>query len=467
MKRRILAFFIVLILTGITVGMKIASNPAVDRWLENTIVEQAAKHLGVHVELGKLDRNFILTRITLTDVTLRDLKGSGKSISMSRLVVAIDPYAFFRGKVVIKDLKLEDMSLDIVRHADGTVSVDPLFPFWQTQPQARGRSARLGFEIENVAFMDVDLSYEDIPAGARVKLDKVIIVLTHNRFDPPDRRTINLRAKEGDIAWRVFPQDRTVTINSLSGVFAVTPDELQVSKLRIDTGPINLELSGTLPFRRGGLVNGDLSVSMDIGKLPWLIPDSGGHITLDGNVGGDLSSPSFRGQLDGVDVRVAGRSMDRLNADIHLDSKGCTLREGKINYRGEELLSEVDLAFKQFLPFVMRLRTQQYPFHKVLKEVGGKTDFTNGYVSADLMINGQLSGGTSVIAMEGALGVPVSGNTLRNMDFDLSGRYEEGSLQDLLLNVRSGGMDLNLEGTLSGDGPFLKLSLVDDDLVNW
>ncbi|MCK5308547.1 MAG: hypothetical protein KAJ73_08055, partial [Zetaproteobacteria bacterium] len=467
MKRRILAFFIVLILSGFTVGMKVVSNPAVDRWLRNSIVEQAEKHLGVYLELGELERNIILTRITLTDVTLRDLKGSGNSITVSRLVVAIDPYAFFRGKILIKDLKLEGMSLDIVRHEDGTIAVDPLFPFWQTQPRTRGRSARLGFEIENVAFMDVDLSYKDIPAGLLVKLDEVVIVLKRNRFDPPNRRTINLGAKEGDVAWRVFPEGRTVAIDSLSGVLAVTPDELLISKLGIDTGPLSLQLSGTLPFRSGAFLSGDLSMSMDIGELPWLIPDSDGRITLDGNVGGDLSSPSFRGQLDGVDVRVAGRVMNRISADIHLDSEGCTLRGGKINYRGEELLSEVDLNFRRNLPFAMRVQTQQYPLHKVLEEVGGKTVSTKGYVSADLMIQGKLSGGASAIAMEGEMRVPVGGNTLRTMDVDLSGRYEDGSLHDLLLNARSGGMELELGGTLSADGPLLDLSLEDKYLANW
>jgi hypothetical protein len=467
LKRRILAFFIVLILAGITVGMKIASNPAVDQWLRNSIVEQAEKHLGVHVQLGKLDRNIILTRITLTDVTLRDLKGSGNSISVSRLVVAIDPYAFFRGKIVIKDLKLEGMFLDIVRHEDGTIAVDPLFPFWQTKSRTRGRSVRLGFEIVNVAFLNVDLSYKDIPAGVRVKLDEVVIILARNRFDPPNRRTINLRAKEGDIAWRVFPEGRTVAINSLSGAMTVTPDELLLSKLGIDTEPIKLELSGTLPFRQGESLSGDLSVSMDIGKLPWLIQDSDGRITLDGNVGGDLSSPSFRGQVDGVDVRVAGRVLQRINADIYLDPEGCTLREGKIDYRKEELRSEVDLSFKRYLPFAMRIQTQQYPLHKVLEEVGGKTDSTIGYVSADLMITGQLSGGASAIAMEGALGVPIRSKTMRTMDFDLSGRYEDSSLHDLLFNARSGRMELKLGGTLSADGPLLDLSLVDEYLADW
>jgi len=467
LKRRILAFFIVLILAGITVGMKVAANPAVDRWLRNSIVEQAEKHLGVQVQLGNLERNIILTRITLTDVTLRDLKGSGNSISVSRLVVTIDPYAFFRGKIVIKDLNLEGMFLDVVRHEDGAVAVDPLFPFWQTQPRTRERSVRLGFEIKNVALLDVDLSYKDIPAGVRVKLDGVSIVLAHNRFDPPDRRTITLRAKEGDIAWRVFPEDRTVAINSLTAVLAVNPDELRVSKLAIDTGPITLEMSGILPFRRGAILNGGLSVSVDVGKLPWLIPDSDGSITLDGNVGGDLSSPSFRGQLSGVDVRIAGRVMNRISADIHLDAEGCTLKGGKIDYGGEELFTEVELYFKRNLPFAMRIRAQKYPLHKVLDEVGGNTKSTNGYVSADLMISGQLSGGASAITMEGGIGVPVGGNTLRTMDFDLSGRYEEGSLHDLLFNARSGSMELELGGKLSADGLLLDLSLEDENLANW
>jgi len=467
LKRRILAFFIVLILSGFTVGMKVASNPAVDRWLRNSIVEQAEKHLGVYLQLGELERNIILTHITLTDVTLRDLKGSGNSITVSRLVVAIDPYAFFRGKILIKDLKLEGMFLDIVRHEDGTIAVDPIFPFWQTQPRTRGRSARLGFEIENIAFMDVDLSYKDIPAGLLVKLDEVVIFLTRNRFDPPNRRTINLGAKEGDVAWKVFPEDRTVAINSLSGVLAVTPDELRISKLGVDTGPLSLQLSGTLPFRRGAFLSGDLSISMDIGKLPWLIPDSDGHITLDGNVGGDLSSPSFRGQLDGVDVRVAGRVMSRISADIHMDSEGCTLRGGKIDYRGEKLLSEGDLNFRRNLPFAMRVQTQQYPLQKVLEEVGGKTESTNGYVSADLSINGQLSGGASAITMDGTVGIPFRDDLLRSMDFGLSGTYEAGSISNLFLNASSGGMELKLGGSMSAEGPLLDLSLVDEDFESW
>jgi len=467
LKRRILAFLIVLVLAGFTVGMKIASHPAVDRWLRNTIIEQAQKHLGVHLQLGSLERNLTLTNITLTDVTLRDLKGTGNSISVSRLVVTIDPYAFFRGKIVIEDLKLEGMFLDIVRREDGTIAVDPLFPFWETQPAARRQTARLGLEIGNVAFLNVDLLFRDIPAGARVRLDGVAIILVRSRFDPPGRRTINIRAKEGEIAWKAFPEGRTVDIKSFSGAFALTPDEMRISKLALDTGPVRLELSGGLPFKRGAVINGDLSASLDIDKLPWLVPDSGGRLSLDGKVGGDLSKPSFKGKLSGVDVRFVGRVMSRINADLYLDPRGCTLGDGKIEYNDESLFSEVELAFKRSLPFGMRIRAEKYPLHKVLEEVGGSMTSTGGYVSADLIIKGQISGGASTIAMKGDLGLPVGAEALRALSFDLSGRYEDGSLKDLLFSSQSGGMQLALGGILSPDGPSLELSLVDKDLANW
>ena len=396
--------------------MRIASHPAIDRWLRSSIVIQAEKHLGVHLQMGKLERNFTLTRITLNDVTLRDLEGSGNSISVSRLVVNIDPYAFFRGKVVVRDLKLEGMFLDIVRREDGTVAVDPLFPFWQTREQPRRKMARLGFEIENVAFLDVDLSFHDVPAGARVELENVTIFLNRNRFDPPDRRTFSIGAKEGSLVWRVFPEGRIVSINSLSGNFAVTPDELKVVELDLDTGPLALTLSGTLPFVRDAELNGNLSVDLDIGSMPWLIPDSEGRVTLNGNVGGELSSPSFRGQLIGVDVRAAGRTMNRISADIFLNPDGCTLSAGRIDYRGAQLITEADLLFKKKLPFNMNLRTERYPLYKILEEVGGKTSPGEGHVSADLMISGYLSGGSSVVTMGGDMAVPLGGE-LRSMDF--------------------------------------------------
>ena len=447
--------------------MKIAANPAVDRWLRATIVSQAEKHLGVNLELGELERNIFLTRITLTDVTLKDLRGSDKSISISRLVVNIDPYAFFIGRIVVRNLQVEGMFLEITRHEDGAIAVDPLFPFWRTRSRPGGGFAKLGFRIETVAFLDADLSFRDIPAGVQLKLEDVVIVLARNLFDPPDRRTVNLRAKQGEMTWKVLPGGRMVPIHSLAGVFAVTPEELSVSKLNIMTDPLSLELSATLPLNRADLITGELSASVEIGSLPWLIHDSDGRITLDGHLGGDMVSPSFRGQLKGTDLRVAGRVIDRIDADLHMDTSGCSLSGGKIQYKGEELVPAIDLYFKRSLPFAMGLKTQRYPVSKILQEVGGSRDVSYGYVNADLMVNGQLSGVTSTIAMKGELVLPIGELGERTMDLALSGRYGQGSLNDLFLSASSGSMELKMQGSMSGQGPRLSLSLLDGDLEGW
>jgi len=96
LKRRILALLIILLLTGFTVGMGLATSPEVDRWLRDAIVGQLEKHLGVKVHLGGFERNLFMTRVTFTDVTLNDLERAGRSISTTRLSLSIDPDAFLR-----------------------------------------------------------------------------------------------------------------------------------------------------------------------------------------------------------------------------------------------------------------------------------------------------------------------------------------------------------------------------------
>ncbi|UCG38623.1 MAG: hypothetical protein JSV00_10740, partial [bacterium] len=316
MKRRILAFFIVLILTGVTVGLKLGTSPALDRWVQRYLTEQAEKHLGVRVRLGSFERNLFLTRISMTDVTLRDLKGSGKSITASRLVVAIDPYAFFRGVVHLKTLQLEGLYLDVVRNQDGSVSVEPIFPFWQTvKTDGKGkRGIPLALDVGNVILMDVGATYTDVPGGLKLALDDVVITLTKGRFDPKSRRNVSIRAGTGDLQWRIFPKGRKVVIESLDSEIVYSPEEILISRLSLATGPLKLELTGRVPRDRADDLSGNLLLKVALEKLPWLLSGSSGEVSLLGGVGGSIASPSFRGQLSSSDLRLAGRQLEGLEA---------------------------------------------------------------------------------------------------------------------------------------------------------
>ena len=208
MKRRILAFFIVVVLTGATVGVKLASSPEVDRWLRRMIVQQAEKHLGVHVSLGEIERNLFLTKISLSDVTLRDLKGSGKSITAVRMTVHLDPYAFIRGTVAVRNLRMEGLFLEVRRSLEGEILIEPLFPFWQSSAKGDGKVTPLRFSLGDVSLLNVGLSFTDVQAGFKVQLEDVNILLSRSRFDPPDYRSISLRAKSGKLNWKAFPKGK-------------------------------------------------------------------------------------------------------------------------------------------------------------------------------------------------------------------------------------------------------------------
>ncbi len=429
-------------------------------------MEQARKHLGVQVQLGSMERNILLTELSLQDVTLRDLKGSGESITVSRLAVSIDPYAFFRGKLVIRDLRLEGLSLQVVRTKDGGVSVEPLFPFWQKRSSGN-KAFPLGFEIGNVALMNVDLSYRDIPADLRVRLQGVVIVLSQDRFDPPDRRRVNLKAGKGQVGWRVFPAGREVAINALSGRFFMTSEEIVVSRMTIDTVPLSMEVSGNIPLKKGIELTGDLNLDLNLDRLPWLLVDSSGRLSLRGRVGGDLAVPSFRGQLSATGMRLAGREFQKVSADLLLRPDGGTLENSRIVYRDEEVRADLKVGFRQGLPFEGRVEMERFPLSKLLQEVRGTPNLPEGEVRATAMMAGQLSGGATSLTMDGGIRLPLGDGTPRDFDFTLSGSYAEGGLHDLAFIGSSGSLTATLGGSLSAAGPRGALSIVEEDLGQW
>jgi autotransporter translocation and assembly factor TamB len=455
LKRRILAFFIVLVLTGITVGLRLASSPEVDRWLRRTIIQQAEKHLRVHVNVGDFERNLFLTKLSFTDVTLRDLKGSGKSITATRMTVHIDPYAFIRGTVSIKDLRLEGLFLEVRRSLEGELLIEPLFSFWERSPDNEGKISPLRFALGNVSLLDVNLSYIDEPAGLRVQLEDVVILLSRSRFDPPDRRSVSVRAKNGILNWRAFPRGKDVDIRDLSGSFALSPQAIQVSRLILDTGPLNVDMTGMVSIEGMGEVNADMRIGLNLGQIPWAAEGTEGTVVLLGNMGGDLSTPGFRGQLEGQEIKIAGRSIDRISADVHLDPVGCEVSNGVMDYRGQQLETDLVLGFDPTLPFEMSLEAQGYPLQSLLEEVGAEGISLGGTIKAAATVKGKLVGGDADISLTGSLDVAPEDVEDRELDFSLKGTYSKQALSGIGLDAGWGEMFLSVTGQVSSAGPEL------------
>lgn len=448
--------------------MRIATSPEVDRRLQRIVVDQLEKHLHVRARLGGFEKNLFMTRVTLTDVTLRDLTGSGRSITTTRLVVTIDPYAFLRGSLALKTVQLEGVFLDIVRKLDGTISIEPLFPFWLNDTGSK-RKPRfpMKFEIGEVILIGGGISYTDEPAGFVLTTRDVVIALTRGRFDPRNQRDISLRTGEGEVGWRVFPEGRSVRLESLHANLVFTPSDLRIRNLVLATEIFSMDLSGKVPFTGESELAGDLSLRINLNRLPWLIPDSGGEITLSGSVGGKLLDPSFRGQLSGKDFRITGRDLQRIEADIYADAAGCNIHSANVGYKGEEVDGLLSLRFERGIPFDLEAETQRYPFFKLTEEIRGFELPLEGIVNAAIKASGNLSDMASSITIDGRLDLPLSREKTVEMPFHLKGQYMVEGLEDLDLRIQAGNVLLVMGGSLTSEGPDLKVVAAADELAYW
>jgi hypothetical protein len=468
LKRRILVFFILLFLIGLTVGLKLATSPEVDQWLQRFVLQQLEKNLHVKASLGGFEKNLLMTRVTFTEVILEDLAGSGRSITTSRLVIEIDPYAFLRGTLHLKSVQLEGVSLNIIRRMDGSIGVEPLFPLWLGE---RGGDVKpvvpMKFEIGEVTLIDGDVTYQDEPAGLLVTMSDVVIVLSQGRFNPKDLRNIGVRSRKGKFQWRALPAGESIEIESFRANLVYTPDALAVSRLKMAAGPFVMELSGRIPFKRDNEVNGEISLGVDLGRLPWMLPDSGGEVTLTGSAGGTLGDPSFRGQLAGEKFRFSGRDMEKLQADIHVDARGCEIRNAGVHYRGEKVNGTLSLVFKRGMPFRLEAGTRNYPLIKLAEEIRSMEFPLGGEVSTTVRISGNLSGGASSISLGGEMNLPLGRGSATTAQFNLAGKYLSGELKDLDLEISAGNFRLLADGSLTAAGPDLMVKASQDDFEYW
>jgi len=472
LKRRIAAFFLILILAGATVTVKILSSPRMEAIIREVLIQQAEKHLGVGLEIGELEYNTFLTTITLEGVTLHDLKGDREGIELRRLKVKFDPTTIFRGVVAIREIQLEGMKLNIVRGIDGGLSVEPLLPVMkQEKTSGLAKVKPFSLEVGDISLIDANVSYRDLSAGINADLKGLLIRLGHGRFDPPEYRRISIHAGEGDLNWKAFPEGRDIHINSLETSFIYRPDEIQVSSLSLLSGPVSVDLSGNIPLKDSGLLSGTVSLTGDLGKLPWLIDRGSGEILVEGTVTGNLSQPVLRGTLKSREIRVSGRQVNRFHADLVLDTSHVNLENMQGRYRDEDLSGGMEIRFVRGLPFIMSLSTTDYPVQKLLREVQEDLLPLKGLVSAVFRLQGQLTPGSSVegvsVGLNGTVDFPMTSDLRRKLAFEMAGIFSSAGFAIDHLQVLSGTLAINVGGRLEPSGPSLQISLSEPTLDDW
>ncbi len=472
MKRRIIAFLILLVAAGFTVTVVLLRSEWLDDVILNSLKRMARNQLGVSLDLGSFERNVFLTEIALEDVILSDIRGeTDKIINARRLVVTLDPFAPLRGVLAIKNIRLEGLDLVVVKNLEGRYSVEPLFPFWEREKKSGSAPAiPFGIDIENVTLMDVGLSYTDMLAGIELELDRVLIDIRRRRFDPPDRRNITVSSMSGEFTWAAFPEGRLVEIERFHSSFFSTPDALVIAKFHLNSGPLNIEASGKMPIR-GGDLTGSLDLEADLSKFPWLLGGGRGILKMTGSVSGSLKEPVFKGSLSGVNVALAGRDLGKISADITIDAARGNLKNVIVNYQNQPLTGDVEISFIRGLPFSARLDVREYPIRSILGEIEARSNLLRGSITARSTLSGFLTptekGGSVDLELTGKARVPLSEGIERNFDFSMIGSMKERVITLQTLSARSRGLMLEASGQLAREGIDLTFEMTEPDMFGW
>jgi len=473
LKLRIIALFLVLVMAGATVTVKVLTNPKLKDVIRDLLIQQARKHLGVELHIGKLDYDVFLTGLSMENVTLKDLQGKAGEISVRRLGIKFDPLSVFRGTVGIKELQVDGIDLNVVRDMDGTIAVKPLFPFWKKKKSSPGLEniSLVHIQVSSVILLNSHISYHDLPAGVEVGLDNVLVRFDRGSFDSPGHGRLSLHANNGKVGWRGFPKGRTISVQSLQAEMTYTPTELLVSKFNLFTDPLGVSFTGTLPLVPSTPLSGSIALTADLGKLPWLIGAGAGKLRFSGEVGGDLRSPYLSGEMEGGKVRVYGRKFNNISARLSLDAGHATLEGLKALYRGENLEGRMEVGFTRGLPFKADLSTSKYPIAKLFQEISGDRSPLEGSFSAQCGIEGYLfpgkGGGRIQVGLKGTADLSIGRGAPKVFGFDLSGVYAGSSYVLERFKAASGSLAMEASGTLGPSGPDLTVKLTESDLGTW
>ncbi len=472
MKRRIIAFFILLVAAGFTVTVVLLKSAWLDEVILNSLKGMARNQLGVSLDIGSFDRNTFLTEIALEDVVLRDIRGeTDKIINARRLIVTLDPFAPLRGVLAIKNIRLEGLDLVVVKNLEGRYSVEPLFPFWEREKKPGSASAiPLGIAVGNVTLMDVGLTYTDMQAGIEFELKSVLINIKRGRFDPPDLRNITVSSQEGELAWAAFPEGRRVEIDRFHSSFSLSPNALVVSNFNLSSGPLDIVLSGKMPIK-GGELTGSLDLEADLSKFPWLLGGGRGIIKMTGSVSGSLKEPFFTGGLSGVNVALAGRDLGKISADITIDATRGSLKNVVVNYQDQPLVGDMEISFIRGLPFTASLDVLEYPVSSILGEIQARSNLLRGSITARCTLSGFLSptreGGLMDLELTGKARVPLSEEIERIFDFSVIGSMRERVITIQTMSASSRGLMLEASGQLAREGIDLTFEMTEPDVFGW
>jgi uncharacterized protein involved in outer membrane biogenesis len=253
--------------------------------MRHQIAAKVGESVGREVSIGRIEVSPLLGRIIITDLVVMRPPAPRPTVAVKRLTVDVSPLAYLKGRVVVRDVQIEDVKARIVRHAPVGFDISDIIERIQQRPASDGK---LEWELDRVSIDRGAFEFDDQYVGKVTQISDLSLTL-HDLSNRDDRRSAPAKL---DVSLNL--DGHPFSLNAVSTPFAdsrVLKGHATLADLPLVSFLPYLNLpddirprSGTLGFKLGVTLNADspelislLEIQGKVGVGEFSLIDGTGH----------------------------------------------------------------------------------------------------------------------------------------------------------------------------------------------
>jgi uncharacterized protein involved in outer membrane biogenesis len=150
--------------------------------MRHQIGAKVGELVGRDVNIGRIEVSPLLGRIVMTDLVVLRPPSPKPTLVAKRLIVDVSPLAYLHGRVVVRNVQIEDVKARIVRHAPFGFDISDIIERIQQRPSS---DSKLEWELDRVSIDRGALEFDDQYVGKLTQISDLSLTLNElsNRAD--------------------------------------------------------------------------------------------------------------------------------------------------------------------------------------------------------------------------------------------------------------------------------------------
>jgi hypothetical protein len=150
--------------------------------MRHQIAAKLGESVGREISIGRIEVSPFSGRVVITDLVVIRPPAPRPTLIARRLSVDVSPLAYLKGRVVVRNVQLEDVKARIVRHAPFGFDISDIIERIQQHPKSDGK---LEWELDRASIDRGALEFDDQYVGKVTQISDLSLLLQElsNRDD--------------------------------------------------------------------------------------------------------------------------------------------------------------------------------------------------------------------------------------------------------------------------------------------